>query len=202
MESKLKMKIGFVGNCQANALCWYFRNLLQSDFYWVDGVFGGKNHPYINNQNRFLDQTKFNIFDHEIGIKYLKSCDVIIYQKIRPERNAYFNYLKIEKEYSNENTKLISFPHIFFNEEIGDYKEMAIREEKNNVSIRASEIIKNNKKHQLMVRGIKNHDYPTAFFFIEIIKAILNILDIQLDAKTYSHYLKLGYPFEKYEYNL
>ena len=195
------MKIGFVGNCQANALCWYFRKLLQSDFYWVNGVFG-KDNPYINDQNRFLDQPKFNIDDHELGIRYLKSCDVIIYQKIKPERNAYFNYLKIEQEYSNKKTKLISFPHIVFNEETGDYKEMVIREEKNNVSIRASQIIRSNQKNQLMVRGIKNFDYPTAFFFLEIIKAILTILDIQLDEKTYSHYLKLGYPFEKYEYNL
>lgn len=168
------MEIGFVGNCQANALCWYFRNLLQSDFYWVDGVFGGKDHPYITNQNRFLDQTKFNIYDHEVGIKYLKSCDVIIYQKIRPERNTNFNYLKIEKEYSNKKTKLISFPHIVFNEETGDYKELAIREE-------------------------KNHDYPTAFFFLEIIQVMFDLLGIKLDREMYYQYLKLGYPFEKYE---
>lgn len=53
-----------------------------------------------------------------------------------------------------------------------------------------------------MVRGIKNHNYPTAFFFIKIIKLTLDILGIQLDEKVYSHYLKLGYPFEKYEYNV
>lgn len=199
MKNK-NIKIGFVGNCQANALCWYFRNLLQSDFYWVDGVFGGKGSPYITNQHRFLDQTKFNIYDHEVGIKYLKSCDVIIYQKIQPERNAHFNHLKIEKEYSNKKTKLISFPHIVFNEETGDYQEMVIREEKNNVSIRVSEIIKNNnKKNQLMVRGIKNHDYPTAFFFIKIIQVMFDLLGIKLDKEMHYQYLKLGYPFEKYE---
>lgn len=194
----INLKIGFVGNCQANALCWYFRKLLQSDFYWVDGVFG-KDNSYINDQNRFLDQPKFNIDDHELGIRYLKSCDVIIYQKIKPERNAYFNYLKIEQEYSNKKTKLISFPHIVFNEETGDYKEMVIREEKNNVSIRASQIIRSNQKNQLMVRGIKNFDYPTAFFFLEIIKVMFDLLSIRLDKNIYQQYLELGYPFEKYE---
>lgn len=194
----INLKIGFVGNCQANALCWYFRNLLQSDFYWVDCVFG-KDNPYITDQNRFLDQTKFNIYDPEVGIEYLKSCDVIIYQKIKPERSTHFNYLKIEKEYSNKKTKLISFPHIVFNEETGDYKEMAIREEKNNVSIRASEIIKNNQKNQLMVKGFENHDYPTAFFFLEIIQVMFDLLSIRLDKKLYRQYLDLGYPFEKYE---
>lgn len=189
-----KNNIGFVGNCQAIALCWYFRRLVKNNCYFVNSVFIGERYP--RNEDIFLDQTRYNIYDQDEGIKYLKSCKVIVYQKIKPTTHEVFNYKKIE-EYASSDAKLISFPTIWYNDQDKDISSMQDREVKLNISLKVSEIISRNLNRKLMItENCTKPDHPNSYLFLEIVREICNIINVNFfNKEDYFKYLNFGYPF-------
>lgn len=134
------------------------------------------------------DKCKNKILQNDVSINFIKSCDVIIYQKINIQTSKYFNeenILKIKKP----EAKLIKVPSIFINYKDYDKSllELQRRENINNVDIFVSQIIDKNKSKNIML----SINHPTTFLFLEVLKEICIILKINFFTNDkYLYYMK------------
>jgi len=177
------MNIIFIGNCQTVSLCFYLQELLKStahNIYWIS---------YGNYFNKYLrewsEKCKNKITDPGESISIIRDSDIIIYQNI-DIRKSYFCNTERLKALKKKTCKLIIIPSIYYNEHDFDncIKELIKRETINNVDIKVSCIIKKYKYKKLMI----THRHPTTFLFMEIIKSLCVLLDI--DFFNMNHYNK------------
>lgn len=192
--------IGFIGNCQMIGLCFYLQQLLGNKYNIRWCLYSEEFNPYIykrriiDNQGRqrelmhWSDKCKNKILQYDVSINFIKSCDVIIYQKINIQTSKYFNeenILKIKKP----DAKLIKIPSIFINYKEYDKSllELQRRENINNVDIFVSQIIDKNKSKNIML----SINHPTTFLFLEVLKEICIILKINFFTNDkYLYYMK------------
>ena len=179
--------IGFIGNCQMIGLCFYLQELLGNKYNIRWCLYTEKFKPslykrrIIDNLGRkielkhWADKCRNKIIRYDDSMNFVKSCDVIIYQKISIQTSKFFNeenILKIKKP----DAKLIKLPSIFINYKNYDRSllELQKRENQNNVDIFVSQIIDKNKPTNIML----SINHPTTFLFLEILKEICIILKI------------------------
>jgi hypothetical protein len=180
--------IGFIGNCQMIELCYYLQELFKNnkDIRWC--LYGDKFKSALHRRivtdnngrkielNHWADKCKNKIIDYNQSIRYIKSCDVIIYQKIKPETSKYFNEENILKM-RKPDSKLIKLPsiHIDYNNYNASILELQKREKENNVDIFVSEILNKYRPKKLTF----DISHPNPFLFKEILKEICFIINIK-----------------------
>jgi hypothetical protein len=115
------------------------------------------------------------ILNTSSGVKYINDCDFIIYQHITKETSEYFNATNLKK-ITNNNCKHITLVPINIDNVNGkSFNKLLEKEKERNVTIKISEIIKNNPNKQLML----NHPmHPSTFFFIKCLKLICKQINI------------------------
>ena len=172
------MNIVFIGNCQLLSLCYYFQQLLNTNnniFY----ICYGKNFiPFT--KCGWASKCKNKIIEYKEAIDKIKNSDFIIYQNISLDKSIFCNTNKLI-ELKKENCKIIQISSICVN--MSDFdnsiKKMITREEKNNTTIKVSEILKRFRYEDVML----TNNHPTTFLFMEIIKVICNIININFFTK-------------------
>jgi hypothetical protein len=169
------MIIGFVGNCQMVTLCYYTQQLLKDhnhEIRWVCYNYLFLEH--FDTENRWGDKCVNKIYDTTEGIEFIKKCDIIFYQKIRPETSQYFNFNNIITY--NKYARFISMPSIKIDlknvEE--SLKKLRMREVKYKHDICITSIFKKHTEDVLLL----SHDHPTTFLFMEIMKKICKFLNV------------------------
>lgn len=183
------MNITFIGNCQAVSLCFYFQRLLISTNYnvcWVlyDDLFKQHLHSWSY-------KCENKIVDYETSIERIKISDVIIYQEIDVNKSSFCNEKKLQELIKND-CKLIKIPVVYLNYDTYDssIKDLQQRENKNNVDIKVSDILEKYRNKKLIF-GELHHDHPTTFLFLEIMKKLCILLNIDFFAEEeYNDYLK------------
>jgi len=178
--------ISFIGNCQTVGLCFYMqqlKNIKEYNIYYL--CYGDEFKPHLE---RWSDKVNNKIIEQYEAIEIIKNSDFIIYQEIDISKSCFSNYNKL-CELKNQSCKLIKIPSIYLN--YNDYenslKELQNREISKNVDITVSNIIEKSKNDKI-VFGI-NH--PTTFLFLEIIKELCMILDINFFEKCeYDKYIE------------
>ena len=186
------IRIGFVGNCQTLGLLFFFKDLVRDLNYelkWICYREPLPNWKIIRRAKTIFDCEQNIIQDIEEKINYLKKCNYIIYQPIKEETSINFNFKKI-LSYSNKNCKLISFITIFITKNRNfkkQIKELSRREQYYNTNIKISNFLKNYEGNCEKIMLSRNH--PTTITFLELIKQICNIININFFDDT-SKYLK------------
>jgi len=167
------MKITFIGNCQTISLCYFFQLLLSENDFDISWISFGE--QFLKHLNKWSEKCKNKITDFNESIKCIKDSDVIIYQNISSASSSFCNTDNLNK--LNENCKKIIIPCIYFDYSNFDnsIKELINREKQNNVDIKVSDIFIK-YKHQKLI--LKNVNHPNTFLFMEIMKIICNILNI------------------------
>lgn len=178
--------IGFVGNCQTVALCYYLQKLTDNNSnYNVNWC--SYSDLFLGHLNTWSDKCNNKIYNAEEGIAYLKTCDFIFYQKIKPETSTHF-HTELIHTYGNSNCKFFSLSSIHIDLDNFDnslkYLKEHDMEQKN--YLKCSEIIENNRHQDLLLTS--NH--PTTFFFMEIMKHITWFLQISFfDDSQYKSFI-------------
>lgn len=181
-------KITFTGNCQLVSLCYFLQKLLDNKDYFIQYIVYGEEFKYCFGEwsqkcNNIITEYEDNY------IKELQSSDIIIYQEVKEEKSLFANEIIINK-LKKDNCLLIKLPVIYFDYSNYDnsYIELTNREERNNVTIKASEIIKQHYPNKIM---LNNNNHPSTFFFLEMLKRICQILQINFfDEDTYNYFMQ------------
>jgi hypothetical protein len=170
-------RFALIGNCQMAALSHYIRWLPEKHMSlwlcrnkWVNSKW-----PH-DHQLFGSDKIKFHVFDKNKKREILQTCDVIFYQP---------NFETIELINKNSNKKyqtLIEISPIFVN----DLEFMQQKEKKYNTSIKASNII---RKHKHKKPYIKKQNHPSSLIFLDIMKELCDILNIQYYNDADHHFL-------------
>ena len=167
------MKITCIGNCQTLSLCFYLQELLESDnISWL--LYGQE---FKRHLGPWSDKIKNKIIDYESRhIDEIKESDVIIYQEISVTKSSFSNYEKLQ-EIKKDSCKLIKIPSIYLdsNNYETSLKELKRRETDNKVDVTVTDFFEKLKITKLML----SIDHPTTFLFLEIMKKICNILNIE-----------------------
>lgn len=171
------MNITFIGNCQILSLCFYFQQLLlQENICYVlyDEIFK-------QDLGCWSMKCKNIILDYNETIQKIKDSDIIIYQNLS-NRNTL-------SEITKKSCKLIKIPYIYLHYDDFDnsIRELIERENKNNVNIKISNLFYKFKDNNLML----TYKHPTTFLFMEIIKIICDLLNINFfTEEQYNHFIK------------
>jgi hypothetical protein len=180
------IRIAFIGNCQTVSLCFFLQQLLSiNKNYLVKWCLYGD--EFKAHVSKWSDKCKNKIIDYNKSLEYIKICDLIVYQDISQKKSFFSNEETLTKIKKME-CKLIKMPYIFL--EYSSYesslKELIRRENLKNVDIKVSHYFEKHKEDILMLT--KNH--PNTFLFLEIIKEICKILNIEFfSQRKYAHYL-------------
>lgn len=179
--------IAFIGNCQTVSLCFYLQQLLiNNNDYKISWCLYGDEFKSILN-NAFAIKCNNKIIDYTESLKYINNCDYIIYQTISKEKSPLLNEDNILLNIKN-NAKLIKIPSIYFdnNSTINSMKELKNREFANNVTIPVSHFFEKYNYDELMLTVW----HPTTFLFLEILKKITVILNIDFfSVDKYNHFI-------------
>lgn len=179
------MNITFIGNCQLLTLCYYFQQLLnlnENNICWI--LYGPEWKKHIG---EWANKCKNKIVHHNVAIRQIKHSDIIIYQTINTCK-SHFSNTKSLNELKKPGCILIQLPSIYldysnFHTSINKLIEY---ENKNNVTIPVSNIFNKFKDDKLMLTCY----HPTTFLFMEIIKIICSIIDIDFfTQEQYNHFL-------------
>lgn len=189
------MNITFIGNCQTVSLCFFLQELTESKNYnCYYCCYGAEFIPHLGSWSNKVNNKSINDIE---SIEIIKNSDFIIYQEIDISKSSFSNYEKL-CELKKTYCKLIKLPSIYvnYNDYDNSIKELKYREKINKVDITVSNIIDKFKEDKI-VFGI-NH--PTTFLFLEIIKELCIVLNINFFEKNeYEKYLKnfnfMGLPF-------
>uniref|UniRef100_A0A6C0F6R1 Polysaccharide biosynthesis enzyme WcbI domain-containing protein n=1 Tax=viral metagenome TaxID=1070528 RepID=A0A6C0F6R1_9ZZZZ len=179
------MKIVFIGNCQTLSLCYYFQELLKTkityNIYWL--MYGEEFRGHLTG---WSIKCKNKILDYNESIRKIKESSIIIYQNISLKKTAFCN-TKTLYELKRENCKIIQMSSIFI--DMSDFdnsiKNMIERENKNNTTLSVSKILIKFRDKNLL-RG-KTH--PTTFLFMEIMKSLCKMLNIDFFKDEYYYNL-------------
>ncbi len=189
------MNITFIGNCQTVGLCFYLQELTKTKNYNVYYCCYGD--EFIPHLGYWSDKVNNKIINDNESIEIIKNSDYIIYQEIDISKSYFCNYEKLS-ELKKTYCQLIKLPSIYvnYNDYDNSIKELKYREITKKVDITVSNIIDKFKEDKI-VFGI-NH--PTTVLFLEIIKELCIILNINFFEKyEYEKYLKnfnfMGLPF-------
>jgi len=178
-----EIKIGFVGNCQILCSHIFLEKIIKNDIKYISKwISFDKNNniwsDFIRNENK--------IHNSEAGIAYLKKCDIIIYQHIKPETSQFFNTINIQK-YKKPSAILISLPSIFSDITRLKSQEDNLKKSIDNHVITVSDILENNKDKNLFISEV----HPNTFVFLEILKKICLVLNIPyLTDEQYNFFMK------------
>lgn len=180
------MNITFIGNCQMVSLCFFIQQLLKNEKYYICYCcYGDEFEPHLGT---WSDKVINKIINMDESIEIIKNSDFIIYQEIDIHKSYFSNFEKL-CELKNTNCQLIKIPSIYIN--YNDYdnsiKELQHREINKNVDIAVSTIIEKNKEDKLVFGAV----HPTTFFFLEIIKELCIILNLNFfENNEYNKFLE------------
>jgi hypothetical protein len=174
--------IGFIGNCQTLASHIFLEEIIKNHnkylSKWINYNYG------VIFYHKYRNNNKIN--DSQNGIEYLKKCDIIIYQHIKPETSPFFNTINIQK-YKKPSAILISLPSIFSDISRLKSQEDNLKKSKDNHVITVSDILENNKDKNLFIREA----HPNTFLLLEILKKICLITNIPyLTDEQYNFFMK------------
>jgi hypothetical protein len=172
------MKIVFVGNCQTGSLSFYFQQLSSNyDVKWLLYHESFKGHF-----GEWSDKIENKIDNYDIIMDEIRNSDVIVYQEICREKSLFCNtetFLKNKKE----SCRLIKIPDIYF-----DYskcedsiKELIMREVKNKVDIKVSDIFLKYRERRRLMNANVHH--PTTFVFLKVLHRLCKLLNIDTLSK-------------------
>ena len=197
-------KVAVVGNCQAQALCWYLGklNFLSSCKYICpDCILGDRPLPMFRDKNIWGDQLSNSIYNNLESIGFLESATHIIYQPIKEETSKIHNYKKIQS-YETKACQVISFSDYFYDpKDESKLMGMKDRSRKYNINICGYNIILKNKdkihgQTKILKDGYKVH--PNSFYFLEVILGLCKLTGWDyFSKKDYKTYLNSGYPFDQ-----
>jgi hypothetical protein len=220
MKEEIKARISVVGNCQSEALAWYIRRLPQMREGAKNGkvvcnwlvaekfrehmkrIYKGKFRNYLflhanaKNRHRLVINNKidhkYNLFESQRIRKTLQCSDYVIFQKIKPKTSELLNWQKV-KIFADENAKLISISSFFHEKKDNKYlKEMIKRENELRISLKASELIKNNKK----INSVDQPNHPNVFYFLDLVEKICEINGWEFfNEQEVERFIKLKFPF-------
>ena len=160
------MKIGFVGNCQTIQLCSHYQKIYNDsdNIRWIC-----YNTSFLTSIKKG-DGCRNKIIDEEGGIEFIKSCDIIVYQKINELTSPLF-HKDIIQTY-NPSAKYISIPSMYFNCDKYDqsFEELKKREEINKVDITITDIIENNKDEKLFI----TFNQPSDLLILKVVNKLDN----------------------------
>jgi hypothetical protein len=178
--------IAFIGNCQTVSLCFFLQELLSENNNYIVKwcLYGDQFKTHIA---KWSEKCKNKIIDYNQSLEYIKICDYIIYQEISLEKSFFSNEDMLTK-IKKIDCKLIKMSSICLDH--SSYKssleEMIRRENLKNVDLKITQIIDKNKPRTLM---LTTH-HPNTYFFLEIIKEICKILNIEFfSQRKYRKYL-------------
>jgi hypothetical protein len=182
------MNITFIGNCQMVSLCFYLQQLLNPSIYNVCWVLYGEEFKQHISGN-WSAKCKNKILDYDDSVRRIKDSDIIIYQNINVNKSLFSN-IKTLHEITKSGCKIIQIPSIYliYNDFDNSIKELIKRENINNVDIKVSNIlIKFKDKNLILDRA----DHPNTFLFMEIVKIICNLLNIDFFTdEQYNNFIK------------
>ena len=200
------MKIAFIGNCQIEALSWYFKYLLpDAQINWIRFSYGRKGRVYkglpygrvferLKNRKaftkKFLNKSELN----QDADEYISSCDLVIYQVLSKKASPKYYKQRLESLISKDATrfKLPAF-HIDRKNIDETLQGMRNRCDVNNTDIHIDDILKNVSLDS-MITGTKMH--PKAIYFLEVARLICLKLGIDFfSEKDYAMFAKTGFPF-------
>jgi hypothetical protein len=217
---EIKARISVIGNCQSEALAWYIRRLPQMRegakngkvvCNWLVAEKFREHMKRVNkekfakhlflhtnpaNVHRLVTEDKgdfrFNIFKSDQIRKSLQASDYVIFQKIRPSTSKLLNWQNV-KILARDDAKLISISSFFHDKKNNKFVlEMAKREAEVKVLLRATELIKNNKK----INGTNLPNHPNVFYFLDLVKEICRIYDWEyFSDEEVEKYSKIRFPF-------
>lgn len=220
MSEEFRARISVIGNCQSEALAWYIRRLPQMRkgakegrvvCNWLvaekfrehmRGIYKGKFKDYLflhanaKNRHRLVVDNKidhkYNLFESPKIRKTLQSSDFIIFQKIRPKTSDLLNWQKV-KILANDSAKLISISSFHHEKKDNKYlREMIKKENELRVSLKASQLIKNNKK----INSVDQPNHPNVFYFLDLLENICKINGWEFfNEQEVERFVKLKFPF-------
>jgi hypothetical protein len=179
------INITFIGSCQTVGLCFFFQQLLKNkknDYYvsWVlySEVFKQHLHEWSN-------KCENKILNYQQSMQQIKKSDVIIYQHIN-ESKCNFSNPNFLNQVKKESCILIQiscihFDYSYFEKSLVELKK---REIQKGVDIKVSKFIESNPKYKMMLSIY----HPNTFLFLEIMKEILLILNMDFFSKEEYHY--------------
>lgn len=167
------MNITFIGNCQAVSLCFFFQMLDPSNtnISWI--LYGEEFRPHVG--PGWSSKCRNKIVDYEEGMNVIKNSDVIVFQEMKPETSTFCN-TKCLQDLKKESCKLIKIPCFYFdyNDFDNSLEELQRRENMNNVDVRVSTIIKDNRLRKLML----TINHPGTILLLEVMKELCVIMKI------------------------
>ena len=220
MSKKIKARISVIGNCQSEALAWYIRRLPQMregaqngrvvcNWLVAEGfrehmrkIYKGKFKNYLflhanaKNRHRLVIDNKmdykYNLFDPPRIRKILQSSDYVIFQKIRPKTSDLLNWQKV-KILAHDDAELISISSFFHEKKDNKYlKEMIKRENELRISLKASNLIKNNNK----INSVDQPNHPNVYYFLDLVEEICKKFDWDFfSEQEVERFTKLKFPF-------
>jgi hypothetical protein len=196
------MKIAFVGNCQFESLAWYFKYLLPNDeCWWISWHerYGGYNfQAKLNEVNHEFFTKDFisNVRCPYNSIDYIKSCDYVIYLKMRKHGSPNYHTEKL-KTYFNDKCKTLSVTSYYINTDKYNetLKGTIKREKERNTEMRIDQIINQHNKNEMLPRRQHEPNHPPSNYFLKLIELICERFDWQyFSKKDHDMFLKTGFP--------
>ena len=192
------MIITTLGNCQTMALCKYIRILKPEADAKFCSVF--QSNPWTSDRQLFGDQVDHVIYDMHEKKRRLIDSDFVLYQAMALKRAGDKQLTQPglrETNQQNVTQRQLSITSFMLKDEdrAGTFEGMLTREHKNNIDIRATDII---NKHPGLVKNTNNTtgNHPNAFYFLEVMREICTRWDWDYYSdEQYEQLIEQGYPF-------
>ena len=190
------MVITTLGNCQTMALCRYIRILKPgADVKFCSSLFN-----WSTNRDLFIDQVDHVIQPMAQQKRRLIKSDFVLYQALSLKAAGGKQLTQAglhETGQQNVTQRQLSMTSFVLKDEdrAGTFEGMLTREHKNNIDIRATDII---NKHPGKIRSFNqpHGNHPNAFYFLEVMREICTRWDWDYYTdEQYQTLLEEGYPF-------
>lgn len=200
------MKIALIGNCQTEALSWYFQYLFpHAQVHWINFSLGRKDIYYngfgflgkfrlLENRHAFTKKFLNKVKLTQDPDDYISSCDLVIYQCMFEHASPRFHTQRLKSLISKDAipVKIPSF-HIDKNNIDETLQGMRDRCDRNDTDIHIDDILKN-VPVESMISGQKVH--PKAIYFLEVARLICLKLGVNFfNEEDYQMFMKTGFPF-------
>ena len=197
------MVITTLGNCQTMALCRYIRILKPgADVKFCTSNFIVRSHLFSRNREMFGDQVDHVIEDMHEQKQRLTRSDFVLYQAMKLIPAGAHELTQAGLRDTNQqhpDMNMLSVTSFKYNDDDPSlFEGMLTREHKNNVDIRATDII-NKHPGKINGKGVKypgTFDHPNAFYFLEVMREICTRWDWDYYSdEQYEQLIEQGYPF-------
>jgi hypothetical protein len=174
------MIITFIGNCQCISLCFYFQLLVYNKIHTSSWVLYGE--EFREHIGSWSNKCKNKILDYNKSIEQIKISDVIVYQEIVKEK-SFFSNTETLLSIMKQGCKLIRIPSIYldYNDYDNSLQELKRRENAKSVDITVSTIFEKYRNKNILL--MLNIWHPTTFLFLEIMKELCLLMNIEFFRK-------------------